>query len=459
MTGSDALLWHMEQADNPMHTLKVLILDPSRQGRQVTLDDVVAAVGPRLGIVRRATQKVVSAKGFGGIPFWVDDAEFELRAHLEERTLPAPGNSRQLEALYSELAMTPLPRDRALWSMVLVHGLAHGRQAVVVRVHHSLTDGLGALNAFVACTTNTAGTVVAPHPSPVPVEYRATELRAEAGRRLRRMILGVPDLGRDAVAGKRRAKAFRAEHPDLPPFMGSKRNFCNTASGGDRSCATISLSLEEMRAVGKAAGVTVNGVLHGILAGAMRAELIERGEDTSKPTAAVFGIAADATDRNRRYGNAVTPTNVGIFCNLADPRERLIRTARSCQEGVELRRLTGVHMADRWSSYGPRVASLFRRTLADRSPWIVNHMTTANVPGPTGHRWLGDVEVVDWYSFALAVNPANVNVTVHSYSGRMNVGLVTTPEAMPDPHRFLGRLTDELHVLKAAVLDRSMVSS
>ena len=116
-------------------------------------------------------------------------------------------------------------------------------------------------------------------------------------------------------------------------------------------------------------------------------------------------------------------------------------------------------MADRWSSYGPRVASLFRRTLADRSPWIVNHMTTANVPGPTGHRWLGDVEVVDWYSFALAVNPANVNVTVHSYSGRMNVGLVTTPEAMPDPHRFLGRLTDELHVLKAAVLDRSMVSS
>jgi hypothetical protein len=214
-----------------------------------------------------------------------------------------------------------------------------------------------------------------------------------------------------------------------------------------------------MRAIGKAAGVTINGVLHGMLAGAMRAELIERGEDISKPTAAAFAIAADATDKVRRYGNAITPTNVAIFSNLADPRERLVQTSRSCREGVELRRLTGVHMAERWSTYGPRVVSSFRRTLADRSPWIVNHLTTANVPGPTGHRWLGDVEVLDWFSFALAVNPANINVTCHSYSGRMNIGLVTTPEAMADPHRFLERMTDELDVLKAAVLDRAVVSA
>jgi hypothetical protein len=49
----------------------------------------------------------------------------------------------------------------------------------------------------------------------------------------------------------------------------------------------------------------------------------------------------------------------------------------------------------------------------------------------------------------LALNPANVNVTVHSYDGRMNFGLVTTPQAMPDPHLFLDRVAAELTLLSA----------
>ena len=77
MSGSDALLWNMEQPDNPIHTLKILVLDPGRRGRPISIDEVAAAVGPRLGIVKRATQKVVAARGFPGIPFWVDDPDFE----------------------------------------------------------------------------------------------------------------------------------------------------------------------------------------------------------------------------------------------------------------------------------------------------------------------------------------------------------------------------------------------
>jgi WS/DGAT/MGAT family acyltransferase len=447
MSGSDALLWHMEQPGSPMHTLKILVLDPSRRGRRITIDEVIAAVGPRLGLVKRATQKVVAAKGFGGIPFWVDDPDFELRLHVGERTLRAPGTARDLDALYSELAMSPLPRDRALWAMTLVHGLEEGRQAIVVRVHHALTDGLGALNAFLASTSDAAGSVVPVHPADPASPVSDRDLRAEAGRRFRQLVGGAPRLVRDALAGHRKAKVFRATHRDLPPFLGSPRNFCNAASGKDRLCATASLSLDEMKSVAKAAGVTLNGLLHGLLAGAMRVELEARGENTSQPTAAAFAIAANANDRSRRYGNAITPTNVGIFSNLDDPRDRLAHTARSCREGVELRRITGVDMAERWATYGPRLVSLFRRTMADRSPWIVNHLTTGNVAGPSSTRWLGDIEVVDWYSFALALNPANVNVTVHSYAGRMNIGLVTTPEAMPDPDLFLGRVATELELL------------
>ena len=449
MSGSDALLWHMEQPDNPIHTLKILVLDPGRRGRPISIDEVEAAVGPRLGIVKRATQKVVAARGFPGIPFWVDDPDFELRLHLDERTLPLPRTARELDALYSELAMSPLPRDRALWAMTLVHGLEDGHQAIVVRVHHALTDGLGALNAFLASTTDAPGSVVPDRPAEPAVPVCEADLRAEAGRRFRNLVGAIPRLVRDALAGHRKAKVFRATHRDLPPFIGSARNFCNAASGKDRLCATASLPLDEMKSVAMAAGVTVNGVLHGLLAGAIRVELQARGEDTSRPTAAAFAIAADSSDRSRRWGNAITPTNVGIFSNLDDPHERLAQTARSCREGIELRRITGVDMAERWATYGPRLVSFFLRTMADRSPWIVNHLTTGNVAGPSSRRWLGDIEVVDWYSFALALNPANVNVTVHSYDGRMNFGLVTTPEAMPEPHLFLDRVAAELKLLSS----------
>jgi diacylglycerol O-acyltransferase len=453
MSGSDALLWHMERPDQPLHTLKILVLDPGPRGRPITIDEVVAAVGPRLGIVKRATQKVVAAKGFRGIPFWVDDPDFELRLHIDERTVRAPGRARELDALYSELAMSPLPRDRALWAMTLVHGLEGGRQAIVVRVHHALTDGLGALNSFLASTTDAAGSVVPVHPAEPAEPFSGADLRAEAGRRFRQLVGHTPRLVRDALVGHRKAKAFRATHRDLPPFIGSARNFCNAGSGKDRLCATASLPLDEMKAVAKAAGVTLNGVLHGLLAGAMRVELQARGEDTSKPTAAAFAIAANSHDRSRRYGNAITPTNVGIFSNLDDPRDRLAHTARSCREGIELRRITGVDMAERWANYGPRLVSLFLRTMADRSPWIVNHLTTGNVAGPSSTRWLGNIEVVDWFSFALVLNPANVNVTVHSYAGRMNIGLVTTPEAMPDPHLFLDRVAAELELLSAVTCE------
>jgi hypothetical protein len=78
---------------------------------------------------------------------------------------------------------------------------------------------------------------------------------------------------------------------------------------------------------------------------------------------------------------------------------------------------------------------------------VGTHIQTANVPGPARTRWLGDVEVVEWFSFAMTVAPANINLTVYSYDGRLNMGLVATPEAMPDPRRFLERLRAELDVL------------
>ena len=40
MDGIDALLWHMEHPDTPLHTLKVVILDTTQRGRPITLAEL-----------------------------------------------------------------------------------------------------------------------------------------------------------------------------------------------------------------------------------------------------------------------------------------------------------------------------------------------------------------------------------------------------------------------------------
>ncbi len=138
-----------------------------------------------------------------------------------------------------------------------------------------------------------------------------------------------------------------------------------------------------------------------------------------------------------------------VHSELDDPLECLRQTALSCRQGVELRKETGFDMAARWTEFTCRLGPAFQRVFAYRLPRIVNHVTTANVPGPPTTRWVGDVEVVDWISFAVTVPPSNFNITCYSYAGKMCLGLVTTPQVMEEPDRFLALMGEALDELVA----------
>jgi diacylglycerol O-acyltransferase / wax synthase len=451
MSGTDALLWHMEGPDTPMHTLKVAVADPIPRGRPIDLAELRDAMALATSIVPCLTTRPAWAPGFAARPYWVDDTDFDLDRHLDERTAPTTEDLTGLDEICSRLAEEHLPHDRPLWSATLVHGLPGGRQAIVVRVHHAMVDGLAALNGFLAATGAAPGELPEVPPARLPRPATTGRLARAALADLPRLVAGAPRLARDGLRSRRAAARYRATAREVPAFIGARRNFANAPSGARRTCATASWDLGDLRLISQASGATINGVLHAVIAGAMRAELLARGEDASEPTVAAFGVAVNGKDGARLLGNAITPTNVFLRSDLADPVDRLDATARSCVQGVGLRQATGLEMAGRWSDYGPRLAPLFRRVFAERLPRTVNHVTTANVRGPARTRWFGDLEIVDWYSFALAVAPSNLNITVYSYAGRLNLGLVTTPEVLPEPHRFLTLLAQELALLTRAV--------
>ena len=92
LSGNDALMLNMENPTTPMHTLKVAIIDSSRRGKPVTLDELIEVLPDYLGHFPRATQRVETAsQTYSARPFWVYDENFNVADHLDERTAQEPG--------------------------------------------------------------------------------------------------------------------------------------------------------------------------------------------------------------------------------------------------------------------------------------------------------------------------------------------------------------------------------
>lgn len=456
-TGPDALMLNMETPTTPMHTLKVAILDTSRRGRPLTRHDLIDTLPDYLGMFPRATQRVEFVPGCKARPFWVADEHFDVTAHLDEVTAAAPGGRAELDAVMSELAVRQLDRARPLWALTLVHGLADGRQAVVARVHHAVADGLAALNVLMASTTDNGGSVDrAPLRTPVEVPSRA-DLSRHARRETRALLAEAPTaVSRLVAAARKSSKAFVAEH--IPRPLTVRRTSFNTPSGADRVCTSGVIPLADVQQIAVALGTTVNGVLHGIIAGAMRAEFAARGDDVTHRSVTVFGVCRDLTS-TRTWGNEIATAAAYMRTDLADPIDRVLATARSCAVSVGRRKEVGFESTERISTYTGRLAPMFRGLAAHRVPRIMNTITTANMPGPRQTRWVGDIEVVDWISFALAIAPADVNLTTYSYAGRLNMGLIATPESMPDPVGFLSRVVASLDELRTEVSERGLLAT
>lgn len=450
--GYDTSFFHFSD-HSPMHTLKCLVLDTSRRGAPLTLDALSAAMAPRLGLHPRARQRAVRSASLPGRYCWYDDPDFRLADHLGETTLRSPD---AFDELCGHLATEQLPLDRPLWHATLVHGLADGRQALVFRVHHAIMDGIGAANTVRRFTSDSpSGTIPVDHdrrwdPPAIPDE-----------RTLRRKALrAVPGwgraLGRYAVetvttSAERRVDAkLIAERDDLIGLRSEATyGWTGARFGGRRICASGSLPFDDFRAVKDAHGVTVNDVLVAVVGEAVAAEARARDWEREDDEIAMFSIALD-TDPDRLCGNEIMAISVPMHTKGDDPAERLQRIAHTNHDQIELTRRQqnrrSVRITDLWA----RSFALGARVFAYRIPTMVANVVMANVPLSPTTRWAGAVEIVDFFSYAVLVQPIGINVTVYSYDGRMNIGLLTAPEVIDDPHRLIRRMAEALNRFREA---------
>src|ERR1019366_3952844 len=138
MVGLDAKFLYSETRTTHMHTLKVAVFDMSGVPGGWTYDEVVELFGQRLNRLATFRRRAVPVPLGLGHPVWVEDPDFDLSRHITRRRVTEPGGDRELAAVVADVASRPLHRDRPLWEIVVVEGLADLRLAVVAKVHHAV---------------------------------------------------------------------------------------------------------------------------------------------------------------------------------------------------------------------------------------------------------------------------------------------------------------------------------
>jgi diacylglycerol O-acyltransferase len=252
-----------------MHVGGVLIFEGT-----ITREEVVRRLRERIHLIPRYAMRLDEAPLGIANPVWVDDEHYNPDRHVRRVALPAPGGREQLEELVGDLMSERLDRSRALWQLHVVEGLAGGRSALVARLHHALVDGIAAVDVSTV--------VLDPTPDRLEIDPPATSTRgagripgtarADALARVTAARLHVPrKLARDMASRAlaldpvgtakqvRSAAGVVGELARIRPAAPATR--LNNAIGPDRLFAMARGSLDEVKAVRRATGATVNDVL------------------------------------------------------------------------------------------------------------------------------------------------------------------------------------------------------
>ncbi|MEO5661958.1 MAG: wax ester/triacylglycerol synthase domain-containing protein [Nocardioides sp.] len=117
-------------------------------GPAPTYDEFVGAIAGRLSLIPRYRQKLRRAPLDLAAPAWVDDTDSDVRWHIRNTALPAPGGRDEIARLMSRVMSRRMDRSRPLWEYWFCEGLAGGRWALLSKIHHSMVDGVSGTDLY-----------------------------------------------------------------------------------------------------------------------------------------------------------------------------------------------------------------------------------------------------------------------------------------------------------------------
>jgi len=457
MLGIDAAFLYMETPTAHMHTIKAALVEPAADAGD-PVARLRADLGDRLHLLTTFRRRIVDVPLGLHHPVWIEDPDFDLDRHLKTIRLPSPGGPVEMDAAISDFASVPLARDRPLWEIALFEGFADGRIPVVAKIHHALADGVAAA----AMLGSVLGAPVSPPPVWTPDSLpEASRLLADALRDHVGQIRRLPRLIRRTAGNLRRAarERGRASVAGPRPILDTPRTIFNGALTARRAFVSTTVPLGDVKAIKDALGVTVNDVLLAMVAGSLRAFLLERNALPAESLVAEVPVATDPPGARRVTGNRLSNIFTSLRTDLEDPVARIRAIHDVTQAAKALHQTLGPDLYESWSQYTPPrlFAGLMRfysrQRLADRHRPPIN-VIVSSVPGPRTPLEWSSGRLAAIFSVGPIIEGAALNVTAWSYADQLHVGVLACPDLVPNVSEIAGGLSRELGRLGEASTTR-----
>jgi diacylglycerol O-acyltransferase / wax synthase len=444
-----------------MHVGAVLIFEPgpllTADGR-VDFARIRAYVASALDRLPRCRQHLRWIPGLRH-PVWVDHEHFQLDYHLRHTALPRPGDERLLKRLAGRIFSQRLDRSHPLWEFWVVEGLEGGRFALIPKVHHCMVDGIAGADFMAALLRGTPDDSIpaakpwtaqrAPHAGELLAEeirYRAHGVRA-AGERL---VHGIGD-GRRWVEDARRMASGVARTVSAALVSAPATPLNPDRIGPHRRFDVCRFDLEQVKAVKRCLGGTVNDVVLATVAGALARFLGRRGLVAAElgELRALIPVNVRDPDRHGALGNRVALMLARLPIGEPDPRRRLQRVETTTGElKHHSMQAESARLLEELSDY--TASSLLVDTFRIAAWRRAFNVVITNVPGPQFPLYLVGARLQAVYPMVPLFEKQALGIALFSYDGGLYWGVSADWHAVPDLHDFIGDLGTSFAELCAA---------
>jgi len=458
----DVSFLYLEEPTTPMHVGSVSLFESPRQG--FDHERLVELIQERIALVPRYRQRIRWVPGYLANPVWVDDENFDVTYHVRRSALPRPGTDQQLRELVARVQGRRLDRDRPLWEMYLVEGLKDDRFAIITKTHHAMVDGPSAVDIGQVILDVTPEPRALPPDTWVPARDPSwLELVAGAVTDTMRRPNAMLDTVRTAVSDVR-ATATRTVGAVVGIFAMARtaarsapQTPLNVPIGEQRRYGMATTSLDDYKRIRKAhspdASITINDVVLAVVAGALRAWLLTRGEPVkpSSTVRAMVPVSIRLPGQAGALGNRISSYFVNLPIGESNAVLRLHQVSYAMRAHKDSGQAVGADLLAGLAGFAPPTMHALGAQVASSFSQRMFNTVVTNVPGPQFPLYAGGARMLATHPVVPLVKNQAVSIGLTSYAGGVYYGLNADRDGMADVDVLAQCIEDSLAELLDSV--------
>ena len=379
----------------------------------------------------------------------------DMDYHVRRVAVPEPGTMKQFYELISFINTPLLDRARPPWECYIIEGIEGNHVAIMIKVHHALIDGGGAMKLFRNAMNDS------PDDESIRAIWMASDKSSKRKKptkasesqvkkliaRLGKLPSDVGEISTGMVRlGKQNLK--RKGSDTALPFGAEKTIFDNVAESSARRYANCEIPLGELKTIAKNTGTTVNDVVTTIVDDALHRYLKEHKQSIDVPLVSAMAMSF-RTDDQDASGNQVSIELV----TMGQPKARIGKRLHQVHESIlkikdrSQKLPTSVRQFYSMFVFGSSALSDFSSALQSTPS---SNLIISNMVGPREQLYTGGFPMVAFQGLPIVPPGGGLNVTFASFNNKICLAIGAAPEAVDNPYHLILLIQDSLESLKKA---------